>query len=486
MIKKVGYYYPFTIPGTVSFGLIMYLIGAGYTQKNPYALFLSFAGLLLLTILIVLTRIQAYRLGKEQLIWDASTAMYAAKEGGMERFYTGGFTAWFFFRVHVCLRGKLVLGDGVSFRVLREHSFTGEGALELPLDFPCTGTYVGEAVYSIKDVFGLVRARAGIPIARSIPVQPSLLPGEIPVHIQISGGEDDTQPRKSSDEEKYYQREYIPGDRFRDINWKATSRIGEMFTRISPVTEEQTKLVLVDFRHFSPELRFTRDHAAHIEYVKRWCVSFLWKVKNKQPEFQFIVHTGYGAFAVETSADVQRLSIGMSGLFFMHDPGLQKDLSGIGDVYVFTTPFDSSLKRALQEYSGKRVNIMTTAFQPRQKKAEMRQTEARQLTARQSNKQQPDSQQPEQQVFTVPFLRNGGMVHVPGSWILKSPGQPGGGRTRSGKQKTRQRQAGGGGSAGTAGYPGGAGSAGTAGSSGRAGTTGGAASVRRYVKGVLL
>lgn len=403
MLKKIGYYYPFTIPGTVSFGFIMYLAGAGYTGKNPYALFLSFAGLFILAVLIVLARIQAYRLGKEQLAWDSGSALYAGKDSGAERFYTGGFRAWFFFRVHVRIQGRHVLGDGVFYRVLQEASFSGEGALEMPLRFPCTGIFSGGGVYFIKDVFGLVRARAGMPVKRSVPVQPSLLPDESPVYIQISGGEDDTQPRKSSDEEKYYQREYIPGDRFRDINWKATSRIGEMFTRISPVTEEQTKLVLIDFRHFSQDRRFSREHAAHLEYLKRWCVSFLWKIKSKQPEFQFVVHTGYGGFAVETPADIRRLSAGISGIFYIHDPKLRKDLSGIGEVYVFTTPFDSTLRKSLQEYSGKRINIFTTAFPAERKSAGQKQDET--------------------EIVTVSLLKNRGMVHIPGTWILKGPGK---------------------------------------------------------------
>ncbi len=394
MLKKIGYYYPFTIPGTVSFGLLMYLIGTGYTRKNPYALFLSVTGLLILAVLVVLTRIQAYRLGKEQLIWDAGTALYAGRTGAAERFYSGGFRTWFFFRVHVRIRGKLILGKGLLYRVVREASWTGDGALEVPLSFPCTGTFAGEGVYSIKDVFGLVRAGAGTPAARSIPVRPSLLSDESPVYIQISGGEDDRQPRKSSDEEKYYQREYIPGDRLRDINWKATSRIGEMFTRIAPVTEEQTKLVLVDFRHFSADRRFGRDHAAHMEYLKRWCVSFLWKIKSKQPEFQFVVYTGFGALAVESLGDVHRLSIGLSGIFYEDDPKLRKDVTGIGEIYIFTTPFDSGLRYALQVYSGKKTTIFTTAFPPKGGAGE-------------------------EETVTLSLLNNGGMVHIPGPWVLK-------------------------------------------------------------------
>lgn len=404
MMKKIGYYFPFTVPGTVSFGFIMYLIGAGYTRKNPYALFLAFAGLFILLILAVLARIQAYRLGKEQLIWDSGSALYAGREGSAERFYTGGFTNWFFFRTHVRVRGSLNLGKGIRYGVLRESSFTGEGALELPLSFPCTGIFTGEGVYTVKDVFGLVRARGGEAVSRSIPVQPSLLPEDYPLKIEISGGEDDTQPRKSSDEEKYYQREYMPGDRFRDINWKATSKIGEMFTRISPVTEEKTKLVLIDFRHFSPDSRFTADHTAHMEYLKRWCITFLWKLKTSQPEFQFIVYTGLGSMPVEESRDIQRLSIGLSSLFYHHDPKLHKDLNGIGEVYIFTTPFDTGLGGVLTQYSGKRVSVFSTVFPRKGASAETEQEDPEYIS----------------------FLPKHRMAHIPGMWIVTRAGRNGG------------------------------------------------------------
>lgn len=395
MIKKIGYYYPFTIPGTVIFGLIMYLIGAGYTQNNPYALFISFMGLFVLAVLITLSRIQAYRLGKEQLAWDASSPLYSGRDGGAQRFYTGSFGSWFFFRVHVRVRGKLKLGSGAFLRVLRESAFTGNGALELPLRFQCSGTFSGTGIYSIKDVFGLVRAGAGGPVTRTLPVQPSLLSEEMPLRIDISGGEDDTQPRKSSDQEKYYQREYMPGDRFRDVNWKATSRIGEMFTRISPVTEEETKLVLIDFRHFTDDGKIGRDHIAHLEYLKRWCLSFLWKAVSSQPEVQFILHSGAGAIMVDTLGDVQRLSIGLSGLFFQKDPKLQKDLTGIGEIYIFTTPFDGGFGYSLREYTGKRINVLTTEIKPK-------------------------SVEEDREVFTLSLAKNGGMFHIPGTWIFSS------------------------------------------------------------------
>lgn len=391
MLKKIAQYYPFTLPGTVLLGVIFYLLGTGYAKRNPYMLFLSFAGLVVLVLLTTLSRIQAYRLGKAQIVWDSSDALYSARPGSCQRISVIDFKTWFFFRIHFRITGHLMVGNSAGFSVLREDAFTGEGALEIPLHFQLTGLFRGEGKCSIKDIFGLVRARLPEEMTRTLPVQPALLHREMSVKIDAAGGEDETQPRKSSDEEKYYMREYVPGDRFRDINWKATSRIGEIFTRISPVTETETQLVLVDFRHFAVEKEERSEHVAHLEYLKRWFLTFLWQLKHEQPDYQYIVYTGRGGFRAETFQDIQRLGIGISGLFYENDPRVPKDTAGVGEVYIFSTPFDAELGTALTAYSEKRVTLFETAF--------------------------PTKQIDGVRQYSV--MKNEKMVHFPGTWALK-------------------------------------------------------------------
>ncbi len=284
MSKPIARFYPFTIPGTVLAGVVFYLLGTGYSRQNPYALFLALSGLFVLAILAALSRIQAYRLSKTQVMWDSSDAMYSGVPGAKQRFSIHHFKTWFFYRVHVRITGVFKAGNDAEYRVLQEKSFTGEGILEIPLSFPFSGTFHGRAVISIQDIFGLVRAGAAQELHRTVSVLPSLLKEALTVIPDATGGEDETQPRKSSDQEKYYMREYMPGDRFRDVNWKATSKIGEMITRISPVTEEETRLILIDFRHFSRDEEEKLEHVAHLEMMKKWCVSFLWQIKQNHPD----------------------------------------------------------------------------------------------------------------------------------------------------------------------------------------------------------
>ena len=87
-------------------------------------------------------------------------------------------------------------------------------------------------------------------------------------------------------------REYVPGDRMKDINWKATSRLGELITRISPLTQEQTQLLHVVLRRYRRRGGETMTALLHLDFVKSWLLTFLRVVKQQHPEFTFLVDTG--------------------------------------------------------------------------------------------------------------------------------------------------------------------------------------------------
>ena len=57
--------------------------------------------------------------------------------------------------------------------------------------------------------------------------------------VNISVGYDTTQRAQTADEEKYFMREYMPGDRMKDINWKASSRLDQLNTGLR-ITRQKT------------------------------------------------------------------------------------------------------------------------------------------------------------------------------------------------------------------------------------------------------
>jgi hypothetical protein len=360
IIHKLQYYYPFTLPGTVLAGVLVYILGISYAYKNPFGLFIAIVGLVMMILLALLSRLQANRFEKLSISWESHEPLYAARGGSHQKVVVPQRSAYFFFRIHFIIAGRFQVGRERSLWYYREQSFPGNGTLEMGLLFPMCGLFHAQGTFAIKDVFGLSRARFLPVMKRQLPVQPSLLGERKRIAVQVTGGEDSKQKKKTSDEEKYYMREYIPGDKFRDINWKATSRLDEIFTRVSPATEEKIRIIYVDFRHFAGDSEETLQSVYHLHYIKSWLISFLWNTKRDYPEYQFHVATGEGAVLLETEDDIQRFSMTIPGMFYMHEPAMLRDPSGVDRLFVFSTPFDRGLTGYLRQYGGVPVTLFRT------------------------------------------------------------------------------------------------------------------------------
>jgi uncharacterized protein (DUF58 family) len=65
-----------------------------------------------------------------------------------------------------------------------------------------------------------------------------LFPEKTQIHILPATTQESLRNIQTSDQEKYFMREYIPGDRLKDINWKSSIKLNELITRISPSSPE--------------------------------------------------------------------------------------------------------------------------------------------------------------------------------------------------------------------------------------------------------
>ena len=91
-------------------------------------------------------------------------------------------------------------------------------------------------------------------------------------------------------------REYAPGDRFRDINWKSSERIDTLITRISPDNQEKVSRLEVYFRNFGPAGEKGKSRAALkdlwlLDRAKARLAQFLRTVKEEHASFVFHVLT---------------------------------------------------------------------------------------------------------------------------------------------------------------------------------------------------
>jgi hypothetical protein len=104
----------------------------------------------------------------------------------------------------------------------------------------------------------------------------------------------------------------------------------------------------------------------HLDFLKSWLLTFLWNVKRDNKEYRFDVLTGRGRVVLEEEEDIIRLGYQLGSLYFQADPGDLHGRDETEEVYIFTSPFDASLNRALTAYTGFQVHLFQTAFPGKQ------------------------------------------------------------------------------------------------------------------------
>jgi uncharacterized protein (DUF58 family) len=374
-LQWLAYYYPLTPAGTVLAAAGLALIGRGLALANPYALFLALLALTVLALLALAGRLQARRSSRHPLQWEASAPL-AARRPAMSQWIHGEEVRLLpFFRLHFSLSGRLMVGRRAYVRVSRQLSFASSGAHPLPLYLPLSGVLSATGRFAVRDLFGLTRSRFGEDLVRTLTVLPGWHAPEVDSQVEPAGGFEEKSIRRSSEEEKYFMREYQPGDRLRDINWKVSSRLQELITRISPVTQEKTRLLSVAFRNYRSDGGESLESVLHLDYLKSWLLAFLRSLKRSNDKLQFSVRTASTLDLLATEEDIERFAGELAGLFYQHDPGPAGSAVGAeppgGELFVFSTPFDRGLAQFLSARPQTRMHLFRTATararQPEQK-----------------------------------------------------------------------------------------------------------------------
>jgi hypothetical protein len=331
----------------------LYLLGRSIAQENPYGLLLAVAALLVLAALSVTARLQAKAYHRRQVHWhwDSSVPLYARRPGLAQALITESLHTLPFFRIHFNIRGRLKVGRNASLRIQREIAFAQGTRHPIGLYFPLCGPLSCAAGFTVRDIFGLSRARFGERLSRRLAVQPaSFTQKSIPIP-EPSVGFEETSRKRSSDEEKYYMREYLPGDRFRDINWKVSSRLDELITRISPVTQEKTTVLPVVLRNFRDSEAETLESILHLNVIKSWLMAFLRIMNQEHPEMQFRITSASGTWMLQNDEDIERFGWELPGVFFQKEAGSIFQTPVEEELFVFSTAYDRGLP-AFLSYQG--------------------------------------------------------------------------------------------------------------------------------------
>jgi hypothetical protein len=191
------------------------------------------------------------------------------------------------------------------------------------------------------------------------------------LRIEALSGAEDRRVKTSSDEERYYMREYAPGDRFRDINWKSSERIDTLITRISPDNQEKVTRIEVHFRNYGP-IRPTIEELWLLDRAKARLAWFLRSVKDEKASFVFHVQAAGAIWELKDMEEIEAFLEELAALPFSpsQNEELPGSVQGRGEIYVFSTACDTSLPSFLLAHQTQALTLFIVQSISQEKKEE--------------------------------------------------------------------------------------------------------------------
>jgi hypothetical protein len=220
-----------------------------------------------------------------------------------------------------------------------------------------SGVFHGEGACRLRDILGFFSFPCGLVQHRSLAVQSSPCLSK-PFRIDAHSGAEDRRNKTANDEERYYMREYAPGDRFRDINWKSSGRIDTLITRISPDNQEKVSRIEVYFRNYLSTGKALRGKGLHAGLEDLWLLDrakarlaqFLRAVKAEQAAYVFNIRAAQRSWDIKDQDELDRFLEELASLPFVssRNDGMTGTLGEVpplapGELYVFSTAADGGL-----------------------------------------------------------------------------------------------------------------------------------------------
>jgi hypothetical protein len=340
--------------------LALFILIRSLSSRNAYEIVLSLSALCLWIVLYFTGSRKARRLAALEPGWKPPAPLSA--NAPEETLVTGlDIPVPWFFRLHFTVRGRFFPAGGrQGCPVLAETSAPRKGPARLSMDFPLSGLFHGEGSCRLRDIFGFFSFPCGLPQRRSLAIRGAPCRKK-PFRISAHSGAEDRRNKNASDEERYYMREYAPGDRFRDINWKSSERIDTLITRISPDNQEKVSRIEVYFRNYGPAggggRNLRREFLANqasledlwlLDRAKARLAQFLRSIKEEQAAYVFRVRAAQGVWDIEDQDELEAFLDELAGLPF--SPLQNEDAASagsLGELYVFSTACDAGLSAFL-------------------------------------------------------------------------------------------------------------------------------------------
>ena len=423
----------FTPIGAALLVIALVILARSLYVRNSYEMLLSCVILLLMLILGVAGWRKAKKLALLEPGWKPPFPMTA--NAGEESLITGlGASVPLFFRLHFIVRGKFSPAGGGTANsgtaskdsgennnaarfdnacpVFAETSVSrGEEAARLEFDFPMSGIFRGSGYCRLRDIFGFFSFPCGITQQRTINVRSAPCFGK-KLQINAQSGAEDRKTKNSTNEERFYMREYTPGDRLRDINWKSSEKIDALITRISPDNQEKVSRIEIYFRNFGP-VKPSLEALWLLDRAKARLSYFLRSLMDENSSFIFAIRTAHGNWEIEDSEDLEDFLEELAGFSFLPAQNEGTIPAGTGDMYVFSTACDKGLQSFLLACHPRPVSLFITQPERIITNKELKKAEAK-------NKAQTRSEHETLYKMNFPAM---GCVPLP-RWLLKTKIKP--------------------------------------------------------------
>ena len=326
--------------------------------RNIYEIILSLGAMLFLIFIAIKGTFLIKHIKNMEPQWKAPFPLYALS---MEEWhiYCPLIKLPAFYRLHFLLRGTFFpQGSKAFFKLFREAVIPKQsGSCTFNLSFPLGGIFRGDASCRLRDVFGFFSFYSGPGNTQTLSVRSSPCDNK-KLRIDPRSGKEDRKNKTAFDEERYYMREYAPGDRLRDINWKSSERIDTLITRISPDNQEKVSRLAIYFRNYGPSSPSILDLWL-LDRTKARLAWFIKSIKEENSSFIFEIHTEDKSRELIEDEDIEAFLDELCAIQFTKENSSSMkapDNKG-GEIYVFSTSSDSFLSSFLLLHQEKTVSL---------------------------------------------------------------------------------------------------------------------------------
>jgi hypothetical protein len=331
------------------------------SAQNVYEILLSTVTLLLLIGLGIQGAWKSKKLESLEPGWKPPFPMTA--NAGEQTLITGlDVPVPLFFRLHFIVRGRFFpTGSLRGTPLLAETSVPrGADAARLDFDFPMSGIFQGDGSCRLRDIFGFFSFPCGVTQQRTVKVRSGPC-SKTDFRVNAQSGAEDRRTKNASNEERYYMREYTPGDRFRDINWKSSEKIDTLITRISPDNQEKVSRIEVYLRNYGPSGKASLDALWLLDRTKARLSRFIRSLKDEQSSYIFNVRAAEGTWNIEDQDDVEAFLEDLSSISFSPPKNETSiSLGAVGELFVFSTACDIGLHGFLLSIHPRAVSLYLT------------------------------------------------------------------------------------------------------------------------------